>query len=52
MRSVADGVEPREAVLVVPADEAIYLLQVPFHFGGRKTVIYEMSLQGRNLSKQ
>ena len=45
MHSVADGIEHCEAVLVVSTDDAIYLFQVPFHFGGRTARICEIWLR-------
>jgi hypothetical protein len=45
MRSVADGVEHREAVLVFSADDSIYLSDMPFYHRGKKARIRETGLR-------
>jgi hypothetical protein len=45
MQRVADGVEHREAVLVVSADDSIYLSEMPFYLRGRTARIRETGLR-------
>jgi hypothetical protein len=45
MQRVADGLEHREAVLVVSADDSIYLSEMPFYLRGRTARIREIWLR-------
>ena len=45
MQRVADGLEHRETVLVVSADDLIYLSEMPFYLRGRTARICEIWLR-------
>ncbi|MBR1237892.1 hypothetical protein [Bradyrhizobium sp. AUGA SZCCT0182] len=45
MQGVADGVEHRQAVLVVSADDSVYVSEMPFYLRVRKARIREIGLR-------